>query len=65
MSAAEIIEMIEKLPIAEQQEVRAYLDRKESVPAADGVRRMDLAKAVAIGEGVFDRHPELFHKLSQ
>ncbi|MCX6954103.1 MAG: hypothetical protein NTV51_18290 [Verrucomicrobia bacterium] len=65
MSAAEIIEMIEKLPAAEQEQVRVYLEKKTASVAADGVRRMEFNKAVAIGEGVFDRHPELFRRLAQ
>jgi hypothetical protein len=65
MSAAEIIEMIEKLPPTEQREVRAYLEQKEKNAPADGVRRMDFEKGVAIGKGIFERHPELFRKLAQ
>lgn len=65
MSAAEIIEMIEKLPPTEQQEVRAYLEQKEKGAQADGIRRMDFSKGVAIGKGIFERHPELFRKLAQ
>ncbi len=65
MSAVELIKLFEKLPIEEQVQVRAYFDRKESMANPDGVRRMDLNKAIKIGEGMFDRHPELFRKLSQ
>ena len=65
MSAAEIIAIIETLPPAEQQQVRDYLERKKSEAGADGVRRMDLEKAKAIGEGLFDRHQELFRRLAQ
>lgn len=65
MSAAEIIELIEKLPAAEQAQVRDYMEKKAAVGTSDPVRRMDLAKAKQIGEGVFDRHPELFRRLAQ
>ena len=65
MSAVEIIAIIDTLPLAEQQQVREYLEKKGSVVGNDGVRRMDLAKAKAIGEGIFDRHEELFRKLAQ
>ena len=65
MSAAEIIEMIKKLPPAERQQVRDYLDEKVTATERDGVRRMDLEKAKAVGEGVFNRHDELFRRLAQ
>ena len=63
MSAAEVIEMIKRLPPAEREEVRAFV--REGGDAAMQVRRIDPAKAQAIGKGVFDRHPELFRKLAQ
>ncbi len=65
MSAVEVIAIIDTLPLAEQQRVREYLEKKTPVAGSDGVRRMDLAKAKAIGEGIFDRHDELFRKLAQ
>ncbi len=65
MSAAEVIEMIEKLPPTEQREVRAYLEAKEKAVPTDGIRRMDFAQGVAMGRGIFERHPELFKKLAQ
>lgn len=65
MSAAEIIELIEKLPVAEQEQVRVYLEKKTATGETAGVRRMELDEAVKIGEGVFDRHPELFRRLAQ
>jgi hypothetical protein len=64
MSAAEVIELIEKLPPPEQQQVREFLEKKFAADGT-GIRRMDLAKAKAIGEGLFDRHPELFRRLAQ
>ena len=65
MSATEVIAIIETLPLVEQQQVRDYLEKKIVAAGADGVRRMDLAKAKAIGEGIFDRHDELFRRLAQ
>lgn len=65
MSATEVIAIIETLPLAEQERVREYLEKKKVPAASDGVRRMDLEKAKAIGEGLFDRHPELFRRLAQ
>lgn len=65
MSAAEIIELIEKLPVAEQVQVRVYLEKKTVTAGTESVRRMELGEAVAIGDGVFDRHPELFRRLAQ
>ena len=65
MSTAEIIELIEKLPVAEQEQVRVYLEKKTATGETAGARRMELDEAVKIGEGVFDRHPELFRRLAQ
>jgi hypothetical protein len=65
MSAMEVIAIIDTLPLAEQQQVREYLEKKNPAIGSDGVRRMDLAKAKAVGEGIFNRHEELFRKLAQ
>ncbi len=65
MSAAEVIAIIESLPPEEQQQVRDYVHRKSMAVNPDGVRRMDLNKAKAIGEGIFDRHSALFRRLAQ
>ena len=65
MSASEIIELIKKLPPEERAEVREYLGTKEEIVAADGIRRMDFAQGLSIGQGIFERHPELFRKLAQ
>ena len=62
MSAAEIIELIKKLPPEEKAEVREFI---QSEPASDGVRRMDLEKAKATADKIFDRHAELFRRLAQ
>ena len=65
MSAAEIIELIEKLPASEQEQLRVYLEKKTAPAGPDNLGRMDLGKATRIGEGVLDRHPELFRRLAQ
>lgn len=65
VSAAEVIALIEKLPPEEQRLVRDFLEAKSLPKAGDGIRRMDLDKAKRIGDGIFDRHPELFRKLAQ
>jgi hypothetical protein len=71
VSAAEIIEMIKKLPPEERAEVVAFLLSEESAgrveePAAGKeVRCIPLAEAQRIAEGIFDRHSELFKKLAQ
>ncbi|MBI5768537.1 MAG: hypothetical protein HZA93_12125 [Verrucomicrobia bacterium] len=61
MSAAEIIELIKKLPPKERAEVREFVQ-------ADGqttVRRIDRGRARELGKDLFDRHPALFRKLAQ
>ncbi|MEO6244249.1 MAG: hypothetical protein ABIQ12_02330 [Opitutaceae bacterium] len=63
MSAAEIIELIKKLPPKEQAEVREFVRGEELAP--DGIRRIDRDRAKEIGKEIFDRHPELFRKLAQ
>ena len=63
MSAAEVIELIKRLPPAEREEVRAFVQEVDGASAEP--RRIDPARAKAIGQGVFDRHPELFRKLAQ
>ncbi len=73
MSAAEIIELIKKLPPEEQAEVAAFLqtggERKEPRVEEAGVERkvryIPLAEAEKIAEGIFERHEELFRKLAQ
>jgi hypothetical protein len=69
MSAAEVIEMIEKLPPTERATVRAYLATKEkTMPTPDEpttIRYMSTAEADRISEQVFDQHKELFRRLAQ
>jgi hypothetical protein len=61
MSAAEIIELIKKLPPEEKAVVAAFVREGDRM----GVRRADPVRAEAIAKGVFDRHPELFRKLAE
>jgi hypothetical protein len=63
MSAAEIIELIKKLPPEERAEVTAFARTVENGP--EEIRRIDRAEAKRIGGELFDRHPELFRKLAQ
>lgn len=68
MSAAEIIEMIEKLPPSEQREVRAYLEQKEKGASGDQprtIRYISDEKFNEIVPKIFERHHELFRRLSQ
>jgi hypothetical protein len=71
MNAAEIIEMIKKLPPEERAEVLAFIQREREPTAVEEpaeerkVRYMPLDDAKQIAEGVFDRHSELFRKLAQ
>lgn len=71
MSAAEIIELIKKLPPQERAEVEAFVlgekpeMRVEEAAAQTTVRHMPREEAERIAEGVFQRHSELFRKLAQ
>lgn len=66
MSAAEIIEMIEKLPLAERAQVRVYLEKKLAV--ADEVRERRYSsdeKFDEISPKIFEQHHDLLRRLSQ
>lgn len=66
MSAAEVIELIKKLPPEEQGVVFAFGDTAREQAAGEAtVRIANRDKALRIARGVFDRHPELFRKLAQ
>lgn len=65
MSAAEVIEMIEKLPPLEKAEVLAYLKKSELAPTEGTVRYLPQTEAERIAEQVFKDHNELFRKLAQ
>jgi hypothetical protein len=61
MSAAEIIELIKKLPPEEKAVVIAFAREEDRT----GVRNADPERAAGVAQGVFDRHPELFRNLAQ
>ncbi len=65
MSTAEVIRLIEQLSENEQMQVREFLEKKLGNAGSGEVRRMDLTTATTMGEGVFERHPELFRRLAQ
>jgi hypothetical protein len=73
MSAAEIIELIKKLPPEERAAVVAFVKeggaesemRVEEAVVERTVRYIPLGEAEKIAEGIFDRHEELFRKLAQ
>jgi hypothetical protein len=65
MSAAEIIEMIEKLPPAEKAEVIAYV-RNASLPSGEKqIRYMSDEKFNEVAPKVFEKHRELLRRLAQ
>jgi hypothetical protein len=61
MSATEVIELIKKLPPEEQAVVRDFVSRQ----AAPAVNETDTERALRIGRGYIQRHPELFRRLAQ
>jgi hypothetical protein len=65
MSAAEIIELIEKLPPEEKAEVFAFLEKKKADRTEPGVRHLPQADAERFAERIFKDHSELFRKLAQ
>ena len=64
MSAAEVIELIKKLPPEEQAKVFAFGDEARE-QGGDVVRQANRDKAREVARQVFDRHSELFRKLAQ
>ncbi|WP_414664075.1 hypothetical protein [Horticoccus sp. 23ND18S-11] len=65
MSAAEIVEMIERLPPIERAEVFALLEKKKAENARREIRHLPAAEAQRIAEQVFKDHSDLFRKLAQ
>ena len=66
MSAAEIIEMIEKLPVAEREQVRVYLEKKPVVAEeVCEIRYISDEKFNEILPKVFEQHHDLLRRLSQ
>ena len=62
MSAAEIIELIEKLPPTEKAEVLAHLEKART---GREIRYLPQAEAEQIADKIFKDHAELFRKLAQ
>jgi len=70
MNAAEIIELIKKLPPEERAGVEAYLKGEKTEirveeAAQNQARYIAKEEAERIAEGIFQRHSELFRKLAQ
>ena len=65
MSAAEIIELIEKLPPQQQDEVFALLEQRRRQADRPSVRYTPTADAERAAEKIFQDHAELFRKLAQ
>ena len=62
MSATEIIQQLENLPLEEQRKVFAYLQAHEVGTSAPGVVSDEFKK---IAGEVFSKNDELFRKLAQ
>jgi hypothetical protein len=67
MSAAEIIEEIRKLPVSEQEQIRAFLEqaRREREPEDRSVRYASDAEFDQAAKNVLRDHAELFRRLAQ
>jgi hypothetical protein len=65
MSATEIIELIEKLPAVEQEQVRVFLETK--TPKLGGVREIRYISDEKFDENlpkIFEQHHDLLRRLS-
>jgi len=65
MSAAEVIEQIQKLPATEQQKVADFLRRLQSGTKPDGPEEEVSSEFKQIADGAFTKNAELFRKLAQ
>ena len=65
MSAAEVIEQIQKLPALEQQKVAEFLRRLQSGTQPDGTEGVVSDEFRRIADEVFTKNAELFRKLAQ
>lgn len=67
MSAAEVIEMIKKLPPAERAEVEAYVKNEASgsAPTERKIRYVSDEKFEEVAPKVFEKHKDLFRRLAQ
>ena len=67
MSAAEIIELIKKLPPQEKAEVREFFQNEtaESPPAERPIRYVSDEKFNEVAPKIFEKHHELLRRLAQ
>ncbi len=65
MSAAEVIEEIQKLPPTEQQKIADFLHRLQSGTKPDRLEEEVSSEFKEIADGVFTKNAELFRKLAQ
>lgn len=67
MSAADIIELIKKLPPEEKAEVREFIQSEtvESPPAERPIRYISDEKFDEVAPKIFEKHHELLRRLAQ
>ena len=65
MSAIEIIELIKRLPRADQAQVKAFVRELPDTEASSVPAAMDAEKARQISQRIFAENRELFTKLAQ
>jgi hypothetical protein len=67
MSAAEVIEMIKKLPPEERAAVAAYVknEASEALPDERKIRYVSDEKFAEVAPKVFEKHQDLFRRLAQ
>lgn len=65
MSAAEVIELIKKLPPEEKAEVIAFVNGSSAVNEGPQVRYLPQAEAERRAAEIFEKNRELFRRLAQ
>ncbi len=65
MSAAEIVEMIEKLPPEQKAEVYALLEQRKPREMERKIRYVSDEKFAEVAPKIFDQHRELFRRLAE
>jgi hypothetical protein len=65
MSAAEIIELIKKLPPEERAEVFAFAEEAKAQTPQRPVRYIPLDEAKRVADKIFTENEELFRRLAQ
>jgi len=65
MSAADVIEQIQKLPRSEQEKVAHFLRRLEPVAKTDEIQGQVSEEFKRAADEVFTKNAELFRKLAQ